>query len=275
MSKGNEVSEDFRSWESFMAAATEPVSGDMHRHASSVRPGRSWAGTDTFEEAVTLARTGWPEGFREIAGVAERVKATIGTDGNLCGSPTEAGDEVDVGLYLSGEPECMVEFLLEPRPKPVVKFVISTTFAAGVDTESIYNRGAAVVAAVDTLEGSGVRVEIELDETISCRTSSRYTRRVFIKRADEALDRDLLAFAVAHASFLRRLIFRLHETKGQEHYARLGGGTYGYPENPERLKDRDEGAVIIPCMKYGERFDSIEKAVEAARGWVAEALEGV
>ncbi|MHC1764598.1 MAG: hypothetical protein AB9869_09855 [Verrucomicrobiia bacterium] len=253
----------FTGWADFIDLVRRPPSPDVDAHSTHDR--QEWTWTKDYDEALRLAMTGWAEGFRQVTVRADAIaRAQAGLE--MTSHYAEAGDEVDVGLYLTGEPECMIEFPLEPKRKPVVRFVVSAAFSARVDAEAIYNRGAAVLAAIDVLESAGVRVELDLDESIEA-DRREFRRTIPLKAADDPVDRDKLAFAICHPSTLRRLIFRLHEQEGIKRWREMGGGSYGRPRNP-KVTD----AVVIPCMRGNDGFASQEEATAFANALIQQAM---
>jgi hypothetical protein len=141
----------FLGWADFIEVVSRPASPDVDAHSEHDRT--EWTWTENYAQALRLAMTGWADGFKQVTVRAEAIaKAHAGLE--MTSSYAEAGDEVEVGLLLAGEPECMVEFPVEPKRKPVVKFVVSAAFSSHVDAECIYNRGAAILAAIDLLGSS-------------------------------------------------------------------------------------------------------------------------
>lgn len=246
-------------WGEFLTAATLPTT--VGECSGSIRGTRSFTGTDSFEQAVGLAMNGWADGLAQMDAEFRRLQAALPCGDDVIPRFTEAGDEVDVGLFLDGDPENMIEYTMAPARKPVVKIVVSVTFSGGIPTESIFRRGAAVMLVVDGLESAGVRVEVVVDFTTNSRAG--ITRRtIMVKAADDAMDRDRLVFAICHPSMLRRLCFRLNETEGMKRWQDLGGDGYGMPENPEP----DDNATIFPMMSYAEpKWRTPESAAAEAK----------
>ena len=182
-----------------------------------------WHGTNTFEQAVALARRGWPEGAAAALELRAEVESAVRDLINARSTSYTfdvAGEFVDVGRFLSGEPEC---FGSESQDygntvRPVVKIVANLAASGSVSTKSLYVRGAAIVAAIDILESLGRRVEVWIahGSTKSRRggQSNVHETHVLVKKADQPLDVDRLAFAVAHPSTLRRLCFSIMEQHG-------------------------------------------------------------
>lgn len=255
----------FPTWGAFVSQVSRPATVP-ERHAQSGQGSAAWTWTETFADALVLAKTGWRDGFKAISAKADSISRAIGGE-SMTPRYADAGDEVDVGLFLEGEPEHFIEYPLEPQKRPVVKFVVSISFSCSVSAEAIYNRGAAVLAAIDALEASGVRCEVELDCSTGANTDMEV--RVGLKAASDALDRDKLAFALCHPSTLRRLKFRLHEQRGNEYWRQVGGGGYGMPKNPAR----EAGAIILPCMTSGDGFYTLEQATASAEAMIAQAVK--
>jgi len=232
----------------------------------------SWAGTKTFGESLDLARKGWSEGLETIKAMSEEIWKVVGQEikkqtfqYDVC------GDVVDVDRYLSGEPENMIQFTEEQAVGhgKIIKIWVNTVASVGVTKETMFYRGAAVVALVDALEKLGFSCEVSTIDAISERWSGdknvlRYN--VLLRGAGEALDLDRLAFALANASWLRRLIFSAmeQESPALRRMFGIGMGTYGNPEEARGATNDDHG-MDVPSLRYGaHHFES----QDAATKWV-------
>ena len=69
-----------------------------------------WSGTSTMDEAIELARYGWEEGRQHLRQAVGRIALDqlVGRRPIVESQLDFAGDEVDIGAYLHGEPEHMV-----------------------------------------------------------------------------------------------------------------------------------------------------------------------
>jgi hypothetical protein len=187
------------------------------------RDDRDFYGNESFDEVLELAKRGWPEGAKRAAEIRGQVDSIV--NDTIRSHSAEIGWDVsgeflDVGRFLSGEPECFG--LRVPSgdsgEKPVVKIVVNLAVSGAVGHDAIFARGAAIVAAIDILEGTGRRVEVwaakggkvargrGLDNTIDVRT--------LVKPANQPLDIDRLAFVCCHTGCLRRLFFSAQEHCG-------------------------------------------------------------
>lgn len=200
-----------------------------------------WSGS-TFKGSIALARTGWADGLKKIQSCEDRINASLRAGSDMTQFIAESGDEVDVGLFLEGDPEHMIEYKLDENRKPVVKLVVSVSFSSDVSTDTVAMRGAAICAAIDACEASNLRVELWVDFHSTWR-GSRASIRTKIKDANDSLDRDRVAFTLMHKSMTRQICLRFLEThRNTMDFVRNG---YGYPGNPE---EDDPDAVYIGAM---------------------------
>lgn len=241
---------EFETVGEFLAAADTPDS--QHKSSHSHRPaGDDWAGTETFEQALDLARTGWPEGAERIAKL--RATLTDVVEKTVLAKSAQlhwdvAGDFLDIGRVLTGEPDSFGTFVEAESSQPsarVIKLVCNVSARAGVQAPSIFSAGAAVVAAVDVLESLGHRVELWLGSGSEnfLDACKRLTVLVKIKAASQAVDLDRLAFLTASNASLRRIFFSVEED-------------HGFPPNSSRtcpLKV-ERGAVITPEVEYADQY---------------------
>lgn len=208
--------QSFETFEAFIEAACKPTSDREHSGRPAGR--REWYGTETFEEAVSLAKTGWREGAEK----ASALRASIaGAVNDLIAARTTAysydvsGQWVDVGLHLSGEPECFGIEDSGEGPRPVVKLLFNAAASGSVDAGSLIARGVAAVAAIDILESTGRRVEVWLVKGGQRKRGvGTHAIRVLLKKADQPVDVDRIAFALACPACLRRLLFSVQHNAG-------------------------------------------------------------
>lgn len=202
-----------------------------------------WHGTESFQDAVTLARKGWPEGVQEI----EHIKsATWREMSSLIVHPEmryreEPGIAVDIPRFLNGEPQHWIDvrdLVREGMGRNVLRFVYNISAGSTVSPQIITAKGATVAALINLLELSGVQVQ--LDCVLTAEGWNRDTLEVYItvKPADQMLDMFTLALAIAHPSTLRRFGFAIMESLEKDIADELGvGSTYGEPGRPTETGD--------------------------------------
>lgn len=256
----------------YAGANTNPRSSDKERDTD-------WAGgTENLADAVRLGHEGYDEIRPEVermfseleSQLAERLEVAFQTRFDYSGSV------VDVGRYLGGEPECMIDFVPEPsaRMGRVVKVIINGSCSAFVDAKRIIQRGVVVCALVDAIHklGMGVEVYAEFpinDTHINARNGKVHTSLVKLHSSEQLLDINNLMFALCHPSMLRRIQFSVMEQSQWDSAKRIIKSGYGYPsalECAERV-----GADVKCEMLQSAREEYESKPVD----WVMSTLSGL
>lgn len=173
-----------------------------------------WLGNATYDEALSLARNGWPTGTAKVQGLTANITSKLTS---LIEVPTiqydVTGMDYDIGLYLSGRPECWYNFensVQEGTGTTIVRMVYNYGARFSVSPEAMIARGVVAASLVVLLEQTGRRVEL-----IACnRTEEGTDIRIPVKMADWDLDIDRLSFILAHPAMLRRLGFAIRRHKG-------------------------------------------------------------
>lgn len=200
-----------------------------------------WAG-GSREGAFDKARHGWPEGRAKMVDAMAKARPSVSLPPAF--TMDVAGAYPDPAAAAAGAPDCMVSFdPVEVRHKPIVRIAVNVWASGAYEPNEFTNYGAAVLSYIDAIESSGFRVEL----TMLChckmsRTKDTYSGRVMIKRAEEPLDIDRVAFCLTHPSMLRRLWF------GHMQVAPGAAGNMpccGYPENPSP-RDMEQGVLVVP-----------------------------
>jgi hypothetical protein len=237
--------------------------------------GSSFTGTDSFTDAVKLAREGWSEGTDKLMKLANVITSKVTS---LIDVPTlnydTTGLDFDMGRYLDGVPESWYYFEHKTRDGvgfEQVRIVVNISASGGVSKEILTARGATVAGLVLALEQSGKRVELIAVAPWSASQSDFYNgpklgpfinTSVLLKSPDQQIDIDRLAFVLAHPSMLRRLDFAVTETI--ENWRPRGIGF------PIELPDgQDRGDIHIDRASLGEMQWQNERTAET---WILEQL---
>jgi hypothetical protein len=194
-----------------------------------------------------------------------------------------SGDEVDVGLYLSGEPECMTDWVMAETPSfgKVVKVIVHLTGTAGVSAEALMYRGLLACLLIDTLEASGLRCEVWGLPKCSADNGGddpKYLAQVLLKPADEPVELDRLAFMLAHPAVFRRFGFRLMEQEPEGSWA-YEESTDGYGVSvplPEAERRAEDGILYIggEHLSYSSDAAVIKAAQDIAKQYLVLDEEG-
>lgn len=225
---------------------------------------KSWLGAKSFEEAIALARYGWPEGMAKVKVIAapmlDRLVPLVASGHAWEWDVT--GASYDVGEYLSGAPECW----LVPVPalaKPTVTLQSETYLSASTPAQAVTQRGVAVVALALALERAGYAVKIETVSGVSYYSQLEQWVRVTLTDGSGPLDIDRIVFALAHPAAIRWLGY------GTE--CALAGieAQSGYPcksANPWNA------TLTIPDLRHGRINWSDRRAIDA---WLEETFTAI
>ena len=225
-----------------------------------------WTGTKSFKEAFDLAETGWAN-RKTVSQIADQLNVTSTAEiKQATTTMSVAGSYVDIGTYMSGDPNCMVEFEEQDAPKTVrIGFNVSTSASACKRT--FHLRGAIVLAMLSKLAESGYSTEIIVYD--ACHSGgSDHCDAFVLKASDRYMDEDAISFWCSHPSALRRLMFRMNECNNTEIAERFGfdGGSYGQPTDLEDNKLAEDTLNLDINIDY--RGESLDSAVEYLNGLV-------
>lgn len=241
----------FDSWSEWLEAAQAP--SDMSESDRHSKTGNmTFTGTETWEDAIQLAQNGWHDMSPNAEEFSDQVSETVITDRMATTFTPEyavAGAVVDIGRYLTGEPECMIN--AEPftisRAGRAVRLAIPVGVNSSIRTETIIRKGAAVMALANLLARANHPLEIWVGSSAGATDGSktRLTYMTKVQGADESMDAGRLMFAIAHPSQHRRLALAVRETENSRirQQFSIGGG---YGSTPRWLSESDfpEGAFV-------------------------------
>ncbi len=231
-----------------------------------------WHGGLTWQQAKSMAISGWRDGMIEIEKYRAKILPII-AEKVLRPKQIQsiAGYYVDVGSFLANEPECFIAREYEERnyPGQIYKVVCSISFSAAITPETIIQRGAMICALIDAIEYAGHRVEVVCNDAMSVGHSEDYRKgkyknqgwmeiSVIVKKTSQPLEMTDLAFCLAHPAMLRRIMFSVAEIEGWSDFI----SNYGYP-----AEATDKGDIYLREIFSGTVPD--EKAIK----WVFEELE--
>ena len=219
----------------------------------------------SWDEAKRLALKGWQEGLNEIHKYVADMSPII-AEHVFRPYPFNAvnGFAVDVGAFLSNNPECFFNRIYEETKTPgkVIKLVCSVSFSWSISPQVIIQRGAMICALIDAIEYAGNRVEVVCNDS-SCFFDTENSRKgleknrgwfeisVVVKKSEQPLNMSTLAFCLAHPAMLRRIMFSAAELEGWSDYS----PGYGYPATAT-----DKGDLYIEEIFSGTTPN--DKAIE-------------
>lgn len=196
-------------------ADNKPAAGVRDEHTDTSRP--HWFGSPNYEAAERLVETGWADGAKKVADRRSQFDAFLTAAKAAKASRWDwdvTGQFIDVGRYLTGEPEVFgAEYDDgESNSARVVSIRLNSCVSCSVSPESIIARGVTTLVAVDLLESCGIRCEVILSQATE--SSTHVDHNVVVKKPSEPVDVDRLAFWLAHPSAFRRFGFKAMEIEG-------------------------------------------------------------
>lgn len=210
--------------------------------------GANWNGTNSYGEALRLARDGWEEGVQELFALA----ATVPNNRVTTKTYSVAGDCPDVGRAVSGDPFNMVRRGKLAKPKAAMTIVAAVGGTSNVSVKEMANFGAALTALIDRLESRNVRVELMAHWGNTTWDGPKRGIGISwtVKRAQDALDLSSVAFSLGHAAMIRRLGFA-----AMERYRKVipGYGATRSSIDEALIVDIPEGALLINGVQGAPR----------------------
>lgn len=269
------------SWQEFLdrAAAPDTIPAGSGRHGASAFAGLTWL------ESLALARSGWTRPLPAVAVAVSSLRDSLGDRhgaADLRPVWDVAGSEVDVAVYLSGTPECMIDY--EPRPASgqgrVVTLLIPAAYPHTVPHDQILNRGMAVAALCAAVVRASHSVEIWsgyvclVPSRPPAPAKERFSAVARVLVAGEPLDLGRLMFAMAHPAMLRRLWFGVWDSAEPCVASRMHADGYGETRWSSELGDLPGGkanAYVLPCLVPDQpQWRSMEAAVRWATATFAD-----
>lgn len=219
--------------------------------------------------AFAMARDGWDAHLDETLDLARETVETVEAETELMAFTPQwdvTGAMVDVGEYLAGVPECMIEIPPAPTTKygRVVTMCASASYSCGVNAERLIERGKVITALAIELSRLGISLELYAD--MSASADGQYRSRILVKGANDILDPAKILFAFAHPGLLRVLsLTAMHGmSPGDRKRMHVGGG-YGCPTPPK--EDLPEGTIYLPEVKS---WGDVPKAADELKRYLRE-----
>lgn len=192
-----------------------------------------------------------------------------------------AGAEVDMGRYMAGEPECMVESMPMKvmRTGRVIKIAVPVCYPSTIHAETVKKRGAAVMALVNAFTMMQHPVEIYAGIAIQGDRAvggikHRLSYSIKVQDADQPLNMGRVMYALAHPTMLRHLGFIAeHQEDAAAQSAFRVGSSYGHPSYAVEIDDLNinvENAIILPPLMSNSGWEEAE-----AVAWIKSQLKKI
>lgn len=258
----------FPSWDAFTEHCTErdnSAIGHSRRLAKDAYDGPRWYAGAEWEDAVRMAREGWPEGAdqinRFVSAFADKLSSMVAIERWLPSDPP--GDFIDPVAYTLREPLCAyasTQEVAEAPSRSTHEIILDASVSGGISGDVIIRRGAAALALAALLETRQIptRIFLRID---GVQGSRHRIAEIVLKDYGMPLHLGIAAFALAHPCTLRRFFFAFVEL-GPNPAQWIPG--YG---SPAGTKASDyPGATVINSATWGaSQWDSDESALAFVR----------
>jgi hypothetical protein len=214
----------------------------------------------TYKQAEDLLLRGWPEGRRKLGAITHASGFSEKQSNNVFDLiESVSGSMVDMGKYLSGEPECMLEFTAG-RSDKLVSILYAPKLHKEVSSNAIFMLGAYLMQAIDSLEADGYRTEIIYRFGVNGERAYAADIYITLKTFTSIMDEDFLTFCLCHPAFLRCLLFCYMGKMKLRDPAKLNDHL-GYPCSATDKEKENYDIVIEDLVLYSELStkESIEK----------------
>lgn len=237
------------------------------RRAASQKDDDAWSGC-SWKAALDLARFGWREGAVKVRRAFASLPAPTLSAG-MAWRWDYSGERIDMSRFCSGDDACFrSRSTLNRGRAKCVRLLVPMGYPCSTGSDSVLNRGAAIIAIVDALEMTRRTVEVvaAFSSTSDCdrEPTSGYhmNHLVTVKAAGQPLVLDTLAFYLCHRASLRRIGFALMETVKEAESSHSDGYGYGCDIHPD---EQSPVSVALPELHGGD-WDSPEQAHKTLAG---------
>ena len=189
------------------------------RKSHTVSPERTqFTGTKSWDEAMSITHR-WDEGIARIDAMRVAISDADRAPRTTLRKSVAPPGRIDIGGIAAGDPAAgylrrRQVMTVKRQQGKVIRVLVNTGCSAGVTTDTIMRRGAAILALVDMLEARGFRADIMGCAPITApraRASRIMEHRWIVKRPEERVSLAALAFGLAHPSMHRRVVFAARE----------------------------------------------------------------
>ena len=180
---------------------------------SSEREGnRSWAGTNTLEEAYDLLLGGDESLYKKFIEqkdvVVEKMLGNVINKNKI--KNDVVGFQPNVPNFLLGLPNDMINEIPAKISQKILNIVLTMSVSSGVGAETLQSIGMKYIQVIDLLEKSGYRVNLYIAHAGEYE-SEKDICLIRIKTDREPFNIKKCVFPIAHPSMFRRIMFRWME----------------------------------------------------------------
>ena len=196
--------------------STRPNNAVMARENSSQKIGdKSWYGTDNWEDALYLLKTGYtnilPEIKKEMR--IQNKKYLLNTEvPKRKPSCSPVGYTPNITNAINNLPNSMITIDYIPQKKKTLSLIYCIGGNCGEESESFIHAGVSLLTAINILEKKGIQTQLSIGFMASAAPDEGICPTVSVKNYNQKLNLQKLCFPIAHPAMHRRIGFKYLET---------------------------------------------------------------
>lgn len=250
----NLVSEKFNSISQMMDILDKRPNNKImqYEHSSSHEGDKDWYGTESYEEASQLMRTGYTE-------ILPKIKEGLNKSAKVVSKMFAATDlrrpkNLPVGFIpnipnaILGLPDSMIDIKITPQKRKTLSIVYVMSGHCRNTIEMWIQAGIALLTAIKIVERQGISVSIDCSFYCGCNDDECAMGSVRVKHFGQPMDLQKLCFPMANPSMFRRIGFKFLETtpvitKSGFQYG-YGTGFDCYEDEIKKMIENDKTFVL-------------------------------
>lgn len=256
----------FRSYSDLIICAEKGAYSPSARGFESAATRNDGFGAATFDEAIKKSWYGDKEILKSVRESRDQIVRHLNDTTYLQDwQYSESGAGVDVAKFVTGQPDCMFDVL--PTEKKSITIAINFAYSWSYEHAQVIAAGAAVFIIAEWFHRNRYNVRIVGDEV--CRRDGLYYWLNFpIKEYHQPFDTGRIAFILAHPAFLRKVIFSVNDSTGDETREFFGFHTgSGYGNVSTRVMTNAQ--IQLNMQDLCSNATSIQKSVEFIKKIIA------
>lgn len=247
---------------------------------NSNQPGGSFTECMTHSECREILRHGghWEAGAaRMLSARIEPAKFPMRESALPMPINVVVGHRPNVGAFLAGAPASMVRNTEVAMADRRCRMLVCVNASCSIKHDTLLNRGAAIMGAVENLQNEGYAVELTVG-FLTASSEGEAHLLVKIKDYQDTFNPAALAFVLAEPSFFRRSLFAMYEIDSMmqpdNEILQSMRMNLGYPVSK---LDKMDYEIVFEPLHGRERWtpsNSADKAMEKVYDWVERNREG-
>jgi len=240
---------------------------------------KGWFGSGSWEEGERFAQEGWPEGTAKAKKIMASLNVSVGTADLIERYRYEVeGEAFDIAAVVEGRPESWFQAYREDEidnshKGKIVRLIVENSVSCCIGADEIMRKGAAVLAVASFLLDAGHSVEIFAVSSFAGCQGKSISHVVPVKKVDEHVNIDRLAYQIGNPSFFRRHVFSAQENLKGDWRSDLGvGSNYGRCGHWNEEKAQAAGLMDQGDVYIGSSVNKAFKTEVDAIEWVKKSL---